>query len=381
MSNFAHKSSKSLYHNYISKTYGNELLIKGKKDIYSINETLGKGTFGKVKLAYNTIRNPYKKYACKILEQSNMKEKDDKKRCQREMSILLQMNHNNVIKTTEIISDSYRFYIIMEYCQKGELFNHIVEQKHFTEEKSAFYYYQLISGVDYIHSKNICHRDLKPENLLINEDNELKIIDFGLSNFFWGENKLLKTPCGSPCYASPEMILGNNYNGFSIDVWSSGIILYAMLCGYLPFEEGEGDSNNEQLFRNIVECKVEYPVEFISPIAKDLLQKIIVREPKKRITIKQIKKHPFFLMGKDIYMKKFKGRKNNTNTYYNYSTFRHFPTMNFNDIDLNYKYNSNKENNNFINKNKRDKVYNSLNIDYNRDYNNYNDIYIYKNKL
>ena len=379
MTTFVYKSAKNLYDNCISKTNENELLIKGKKDIYSINETLGKGTFGKVKLAYSTIRNPHKKYACKILEQSNMKEKDDKKRCQREMSILLQMNHNNVIKTTEIISDTYRYYIIMEYCQKGELFNHIVEQSHFTEEKSAFYYYQLISGVDYIHSKSVCHRDLKPENLLLNEENELKIIDFGLSNFFLGDNKLLKTPCGSPCYASPEMILGNNYNGFSIDVCSSGIILYAMLCGYLPFEEGEGDANNEFLFRNIVECKVEYPEEFISPIAKDLLKKIIVREPQKRITIKQIKKHPFFLMGKDIYMKKFGGRNNKTCIDYNYATFRHFPTMNFNDVDFNYKCNSNKENNNYINVNKKNKIYDSLNVDYNQDCNNFNDIYVKTN--
>lgn len=154
MSKFKYKSAKNLYDNYISKTNENELLIKGKKDIYSISDTLGKGAFGKV-IAYSIIRNPQKKFACKILDQLNMIEKDDKKRFQGEMTILLQMNHPKVIKTTEIISDSYRYYIIMEYCQKGELFNHIVEQQHFTEEKSAFYYYQLISGVDYIHSKNI----------------------------------------------------------------------------------------------------------------------------------------------------------------------------------------------------------------------------------
>ena len=116
----------------------------------------------------------------------------------------------------------------------------------------------MISGVDHIYSKNECNRDLKPENLLLNEENELKIIDFGLSNLFLGENKLFKTKYGSPCYFPPEMIFGNNYNGFSIDVWSSGIILYSKLLGYLPFEEEEGDVNNEFLFRNIEECKVEY---------------------------------------------------------------------------------------------------------------------------
>ena len=386
MSKIKYKSAKSLNNINISSNNENEILIKGKKDIYSISDTLGKGTFGKVKLAYSTIRNPHKKYACKILEKLNMKEKDDKKRCQREMSILLQMDHRNVIKTTEIISDSSRYYIIMEFCQKGELFNHIVEQQNFNEEKSAFYYYQLISGIDYIHSKNICHRDLKPENLLLNEKNELKIIDFGLSNFFLGENKLLKTPCGSPCYASPEMILGKDYNGFCIDVWSSGIILFAMLCGYLPFEEGEGDLNNELLFRNIVQCKVDYPEEYIGPLAKDLLEKIIVREPKKRITIKQIKKHPFFLLGKDVFSKIVGFENNISYSNYYYGTFRRFNTMNSNDIDskinLNYnRSNNSKENKNnyYINVNKKKKIYDSLNIDYHRDSNNYNDIYMKTN--
>lgn len=123
---------------------------------------------------------------------------------------------------------------------------------------------------------------------------------------------------------------------------------------------------------------MEYPEEFISPVAKDLLKKIIVREPKKRITIKQIKNHPFFLMGKDIYMKKLGERKNNIN--YNYATFRPFPTMNFNDMDLNYKYIDNKGNNYYyINVNKKNKICASLNIDYDRNYTNFNDIYIKTN--
>ena len=343
MSSYRYNSANNLYHNSTKKNSESQLIIKGKKDIYSISDTIGKGTFGKVKLAYSTLKNPQKKYACKILEHSNIKDKDDKKRCQREMNILLQMNHRNVIKTSEIIYDSSRFYIIMEYCQKGELFNHIVEQQHFDEEKSAFYYYQLISGVEYIHSKNVCHRDLKPENLLINEEDEMKIIDFGLSNYFYGEEKLLTTPCGSPCYASPEMILGKDYNGFCIDVWSSGIILYAMLCGYLPFEEGEDEIHNELLFKNIVECKVEYPEEFIGPMAKDLLQKIIVRDPQKRITIKQIKKHPFFIFGKDIYYKTYKMARNNTTIDYTIAANRFSPTnFNIKNIDnINKKDNSN----------------------------------------
>ena len=231
----------------------NEQIVEGKNKKYVISKTLGKGTFGKVKLAYNK-ENKNEKYACKILLKSNIKDEDDYMRCKREMDILKKMHHVNVVRTYEIISTEKTYYIFMDFCAKGELFNYIVEKQHLSEEKSAFFYYQLINGIEYIHKKGVCHRDLKPENLLLTEKYKLKIIDFGLSNYF--KNNLLETPCGSPCYASPEMLMGNKYNGFCIDIWSSGIILYAMLCGYLPFEEMENDEYNEVLFRNIVECNV-----------------------------------------------------------------------------------------------------------------------------
>ena len=279
-----------------------EQIIEGKNKTYVISKTLGKGTFGKVKMAYN-INNKNEKYACKILLKSNIKDEDDNIRCKREMEILKRMHHVNVVRTYEIISTDTTYFIFMDYCGKGELFNYIVEQQHLSEEKSAFFYYQIINGVEYIHNKGVCHRDLKPENLLLTEKMKLKIIDFGLSNFYSGN--LLETPCGSPCYASPEMVMGKKYNGFFIDVWSSGIILYAMLCGYLPFEEMENDEYNEVLFKNIVECNVDFPKEFITPTAKDLLMKILVRDPKKRITIEEIKQHNFYLLGELMYKQTF----------------------------------------------------------------------------
>ncbi len=286
-------------------------IIEGKNKTYIISKTLGKGTFGKVKLAYNKD-NKNEKYACKILLKSNIKDEDDYMRCKREMDILKKMHHVNVVRTYEIISTETTYYIFMDFCSKGELFNYIVEKQHLSQEKSAFFYYQLINGIEYIHKKGVCHRDLKPENLLLTEKNKLKIIDFGLSNYFKGN--LLETPCGSPCYASPEMVMGNKYNGFCIDIWSSGIILYAMLCGYLPFEEMENDEYNEVLFRNIVECNVDYPNEFITPVAKDLLCKILVKDPKKRITIEEIKLHNFYLLGELLYRQTFEN-KGNINEY------------------------------------------------------------------
>ena len=260
---------------------------------YNIKETIGKGTFSIVKLGVNKETN--EKVAIKILKKKKIVQKADKSRLEREISILKKLNHINVIKSQIINEDSENYYIVMEYCENGELFNYIVDRQKLEEEEASYFFYQLINGLDYIHHKNIVHRDLKPENLLLGKGNILKIVDFGLSNYYEDE-KLLSTPCGSPCYASPEMVCGNQYNGLMIDIWSCGIIIFAMTCGYLPFE----DTNNELLFKKIMKCKVDYP-KFLSDNTLDIMKKILVVDPNKRITIEQIRKHPFYLRGKNIF--------------------------------------------------------------------------------
>ena len=272
---------------------------------YIIRRTIGKGTFSKVKLGINSKNN--KIVAIKILEKSKIKEKEDLERIIREMAILKNFNHPNVIQTYEIHETEESYLIIMEYCEGGELFNYIVKKDKLSEEESSFFFYQIVNGLEYIHSKGIIHRDLKPENLLLTSNHKLKIIDFGLSNFFNGK-KLLSTPCGSPCYASPEMVSGENYNGFYSDIWALGIILFAMTCGYLPFE----DKDNEVLFQKIINCDIELP-EHLSFLCKDLIMKILNTEPQERIKIKDIKKHKFYLMGKKIYEDKFKNENDNNN--------------------------------------------------------------------
>ena len=277
---------------------------------YIVKHTIGKGTFSRVKLGINKYTG--EKVAIKILDKLKIVEKEDLERIIREMRMLSELDNEHVIKVYQIYEDDNHYLIIMEYCEGGELFNYIVEKQRLSENETAFFYYQIIKGVEYIHSKGIAHRDLKPENLLLDKDKKIKIIDFGLSNYFDGIQKL-ETPCGSPCYASPEMVGGNKYNGFFIDVWATGIILFAMLCGYLPFE----DDNNDILFKQILNGKINYP-SYLSEISKDLLNKIIETEPEKRIKIEEIKKHPFYLLGKKLYDKKFNKIKINSSKELNY---------------------------------------------------------------
>ena len=124
----------------------------------------------------------------------------------------------------------------MEFASGGELFDLIVQNQKLKEKQASRYLQELVAGVHYIHKLGICHRDLKPENLLIDYDGSLKVVDFGLSNMY-EQGSTLKTACGSPCYAAPEMIAGNRYHGLKSDIWSCGVVLYAMLCGFLPFED------------------------------------------------------------------------------------------------------------------------------------------------
>ena len=281
-------------------------------DNYEILSILGDGMFGNVKLAQD--KKTKEKVAIKVLEKKKIKDDEDKYHVKIEIEILKKISHLNVIKTKKILEDSENIYIIMEYCEKGELFDRIVEEIYLANDEAACYFYQLINGLDYIHQKGIVHRDLKLENILLNKNNIVKIIDFGLSNFY-DSNKLLSTPCGSPSYASPDILSGEKYDGIMIDIWSTGIILYAMLCGHLPFD----DENNENLYQKILDCKFDIP-QHLEEDSVDLLKKILVKESKKRITIKEIKNHRFYIKGKKEFftrhpniIKIFKNRLKNVN--------------------------------------------------------------------
>ena len=263
---------------------------------YEFIKDIGEGNFGKVKLG--VYKPTGEEFAIKVLNKEKIKKKM-KNLALRENEIITKLNHINIVLVYCIIDTKEDYFIIMEYCKYGELFDYIVKYKRLSENESSNFFYQLINGVEYIHSQGIAHRDLKPENLLLTENKILKIIDFGLSHEF-EEEEFLKTKCGSPSYAAPEIISKPNYNGFKIDVWCCGIILYAMLCGYLPFDGDEETSNNNvKLFQNILQCEPELP-DFLSDISKDLIMSILNPDPDKRITIAEIKNHPFYLKGKSL---------------------------------------------------------------------------------
>ena len=254
---------------------------------YSIGRTIGKGTFGKVKLGTHTLTG--EKVAVKILEKEKIKDTSDVERVSREIKILKLVRHPNVISLYEIIETPKQLYLIMEYACGGELFNYIVARTRLKESQACLFLQQLLSGVEYLQRLGVVHRDLKPENLLLDENNNLKIVDFGLSNLYKSE-ELLKTACGSPCYAAPEMIAGKRYHGSRVDVWSCGVVLFAMLCGYLPFE----DPNTSSLYKKILGGEYRCGA-WVSAEAQDILKKILNTNPEGRYTVEMIRNHPWYL--------------------------------------------------------------------------------------
>ncbi|KAL4469354.1 hypothetical protein ABPG72_005990 [Tetrahymena utriculariae] len=257
---------------------------------YIIGQNIGEGTFGKVKLG--THIETREKVAIKILEKDKITEQADVERVAREIHILKILRHPNIIQLYEIIETQKQLYLIMEYAQGGELFDYIVKNQKINERESCKYIQQILSGVEYLHNLNIAHRDLKPENLLLDHQKNIKIVDFGLSNLY-KEGELLKTACGSPCYAAPEMIQGKKYEGICVDIWSTGIIMFALICGYLPFE----DQNTSVLYKKIVSGEFSIP-RWVSTEAKDLMNCILNTDPVKRYKINDIRNHKWYLLFK-----------------------------------------------------------------------------------
>ncbi|CCG84346.1 protein of unknown function [Taphrina deformans PYCC 5710] len=298
---------------------GSSLRTDARFGKYILGQTLGEGEFGKVKLGWTAMRNDSKgdaQVAIKLIRKESVGTSRSRlNKIEREIVVLQRVNHPNIVKCHEVIETERYIGIILEYASGGELFDYILAHRYLKDPTACKLFAQLISAVQYLHLSGIVHRDLKLENLLLDRNRNIVITDFGFANTFnvarplneaatteaCGLNKhgqipadLMQTSCGSPCYAAPELVVGDGkYCGRKVDVWSCGVILYAMLAGYLPFDDDpanpEGD-NISLLYKYIVNTPLTFP-EYVTPLARDLLRRILVPNPEKRTCLEDIIAH------------------------------------------------------------------------------------------
>nr|XP_033954501.1 MAP/microtubule affinity-regulating kinase 4 isoform X3 [Pseudochaenichthys georgianus] len=255
---------------------------------YRLLKTIGKGNFAKVKLARHILTG--KEVAIKIIDKTQLNPTSLQKLF-REVRIMKGLNHPNIVQLFEVIETDKTLYLIMEYASGGEVFDYLVSHGRMKEVEARAKFRQIVSAVNYCHTKNIVHRDLKAENLLLDADANIKIADFGFSNEFTLGNKL-DTFCGSPPYAAPELFQGKKYDGPEVDVWSLGVILYTLVSGSLPFD----GQNLKELRERVLRGKYRVPF-YMSTDCEGILRRFLVLNPSKRCTLDQVMKDKWINAG------------------------------------------------------------------------------------
>nr|XP_057931819.1 serine/threonine-protein kinase BRSK2-like isoform X3 [Doryrhamphus excisus] len=245
---------------------------------------------GLVKLGVHCVT--CQKVAIKIVNREKLSESVLMK-VEREIAILKLIEHPHVLKLHDVYENKKYLYLVLELVSGGELFDYLVKKGRLTPKEARKFFRQIMSALDFCHSHSICHRDLKPENLLLDEKNNIRIADFGMASLQVGDS-LLETSCGSPHYACPEVIRGEKYDGRKADVWSCGVILFALLVGALPFD----DDNLRNLLEK-VKLGVFHMPHFIPPDCQNLLRGMIEVDASKRLTLEQIQKHTWYIGGKN----------------------------------------------------------------------------------
>ncbi|KXJ96117.1 hypothetical protein Micbo1qcDRAFT_31051 [Microdochium bolleyi] len=292
---------------------------------YYLGNTIGEGEFGKVKLGWK--QDGGVQVAIKLIRRDTVGNNPSRlAKIYREIAILRDISHPNIVRLHEMSETERHIGIVLEYASGGELFDYILNHRYLKDNPARRLFAQLVSGVGYLHKKGIVHRDLKLENLLLDRNRNIIITDFGFANTFDAHDELteeeelqlgdrdfvkrsgldrtkangtrrgdlMQTSCGSPCYAAPELVVSDSlYTGRKVDVWSCGVILYAMLAGYLPFDDDpanpEGDNIN-LLYKYIVNTPLTFP-EYVTPHARDLLRRILVPQPRKRADLFEVARH------------------------------------------------------------------------------------------
>lgn len=252
---------------------------------YTFQGTIGEGAFSTVRLCKKNTDESY--CACKIIEKARLVNLRQQNRFEEEVRINQQLHHPGVVQILDLYADEKRYYMFTDFCPNGDLFEYIVSRKRLKEPDTKRIFRQILETIKYVHLMGVSHRDLKPENILVTNTGSIKISDFGLSKFV-DPRGLVNTPCGSPCYASPECLSGGSYNGRSTDMWSCGVILFAMVTGQLPWTK----RNQTQLFKQIK--KGEYTVpDFVSPGCCNMIKKLMTVDFRQRYTVDQALADPW----------------------------------------------------------------------------------------
>lgn len=266
---------------------------------YEIGKQLGQGTFAKVFYARNLTTGLA--VAIKMINKDKVMKVGLMEQIKREISIMRLVKHPNVLQLFEVMASKSKIYFVLEYAKGGELFNKIAKGGKLSEDAARKYFHQLISAVDYCHSRGVYHRDLKPENLLLDENENLKVSDFGLSALTESKRQdgLLHTTCGTPAYVAPEVLSRKGYDGAKADIWSCGVILFVLVAGYLPFH----DTNLIEMYRKISRADFRCPRGFSTEL-KDLLHRILDPDPSTRISISRIKRSAWYRKPFEVNAKK-----------------------------------------------------------------------------
>ena len=258
---------------------------------YKLRRFLGYGAFAKVYQAENVITG--ETVAIKAVSKNKVLKAGLTEQVEREISIMRRLHHPHTLKLFEVLATKTKIYFVMEFAQGGELFDKVAKGR-FSEDLSRRYFQQLISALRYCHSQGVFHRDLKLDNLLIDQNLDLKISDFGLSAVKdqIRPDGLLHTICGTPAYVAPEILAKKGYDGVKVDVWSCGVILFALIAGYLPFN----DNNITIMYRKIYRGQFRFP-RWTSPDLKRLISRLLDANPNTRITVDEIMRDPWFSKG------------------------------------------------------------------------------------
>lgn len=255
---------------------------------YIFGKTLGTGSTGKVKLAKNLLTGEI--VAIKIVRKDYLENKQSlKKKMRREISVLKVLSHPNLMSLIDVFEIETHLFLVMEFVDGLELFEYLVRRGALPIREALSFFQQIICGLEYCHKRLICHRDLKPENLLLDRQFNIKIADFGMTSLN-PPGSLLETSCGSPHYCDPMVVSGEMYDGLKADIWSCGVILYAMVTGRLPFD----DDNIQRLLQKVQIGQYHLPSDLPDDL-RSLIKAILTVDPEKRITLEQIKVHPWFV--------------------------------------------------------------------------------------